>query len=57
MSEFLDVICKIIMSNLIIRIRSNLYTGLVGSDALLSVDVLFQEVKILVIGIICNDNN
>ena len=33
---------------IIIRIRSNLYPGLVGSDPLLGVDKEFQKVKILV---------
>ena len=57
MSEFMDVICKIIsMSNLIIRIRSNFYNGLDGSDPLLGVDKDIKKVKILlVVGIICND--
>ena len=55
MSEFMDVICKIIMSNLIIRIRSNLYTGLVGTDPLFGVDKEIKKVKILVVGIICYD--
>ena len=56
LSEFLDVICKFIMSNLIIRIRSNFYNGLDGSDPLLGVDKDIKKVKILlVVGIICND--
>ena len=49
MSEFLDVFC-----NLIIRIRSNLYPGLLGSDPLLGVDKELKTVKILV-DITCND--
>lgn len=43
-----------IISNLIFRIRSNLYAGLIGSDPLLGVDKEFKKVKIL-IDIICND--
>ena len=55
MSEFLDVICKVIMSNLIIRIRSNFYTGLDGSNPLFGVDKEIKKVKIPVVGIISND--
>ena len=44
-----------IFSNLIIiRIQSNLYAGILGSDPLLGVDKEFKKVKILV-GITCND--
>ena len=43
-----------IFSNLIIRIRSNLYAGFVGSNPLLGADKEFQKVKIL-IDITCND--
>ena len=44
----------IIISNLIIRIRSNLYVGRLGSDPLLGVDKDFEKVKILA-DITCND--
>jgi hypothetical protein len=43
-----------IFSNLIIRIRSNLYAGRVGAVPLLGVDEGFKKVKILV-DITCND--
>ena len=37
-----------VISNSIIRIRSNLYRDFVGSDPLLGVDKEFKKVKILV---------
>ena len=44
-----------IISNVIIRIRSNLYPGLVGSTPLLGVDKEFKNVKI-VVDITCNND-
>ena len=43
-----------IFSNLIIRIRSNLYAGLIGSDPLLGSDKGHKKVKIPV-DITCNE--
>jgi hypothetical protein len=50
--SFLNVFCSF-FSNLIIRIRSNLYAGRVGTIPLLGVDEKFKKVKILV-DITCN---
>ena len=53
MSGFLDS-SAIIISNLINRIHSNLYSGMVGSFPLLGLDKEYKKVKTLV-GINCND--
>ena len=38
-----------IFSNLIIRIRSNLYTGITGIDPLLGVDSSYEDMKVKIL--------
>ena len=49
MSEFLQLIelmSSAIFSNLIIRIQSNLYEGILGTDPLLGVDLKSKELNV-----------
>ena len=56
--SFLDYLLQLLFSNLItIRIHSNLFTGILGSDPLFGADKEFKKVNILLLDIIVMMND